>query len=274
MRDWVSHARQAIQRGEQVISISIARVRGSAPRDVGTTMLVTQHRCIGTIGGGQLEFSAIDTARRWLQQTDKAASFERRVPLGSDCGQCCGGVVTLNYRRWTDSRLPEATEADPNPLADVVIFGAGHVGRALAQVLATLDTKVWVVDSRADQLALLTDGVAAPLLAANPLDAIAQCAHGAAVVVMTHDHDLDLALCEALLQRDDWCYLGLIGSRTKARRFDKKLRAAGISDADLSRLTCPIGLPGLTGKHPGEIAVAVTAEILQTARRQILKGVA
>ncbi|MEL7022986.1 MAG: xanthine dehydrogenase accessory protein XdhC [Pseudomonadota bacterium] len=275
MRDWVETAREIIASGQCVISISVSQVRGSAPREVGTTMLVSVDQVFGTIGGGRLEFSAIETAHRWLDQAETDAhSFERRIPLGSGCGQCCGGVVTLNYQRWSAEHQPVATDAAGNQRLDVVIFGAGHVGRALAQVLNTLDANVLVVDSRPDQLALLPEGVAAPLLANRPVDAIPRCPDGASVVVMTHDHDLDLSLCEHLLQRCDWRYLGLIGSRTKARRFHKKLRAAGFSESDLSRLICPIGLPGLTGKHPGEIAVAVTAQILQTTRQHALQGVA
>lgn len=229
MPDWVTAARQAIEHGDAVVSITVLKVRGSAPRDAGTTMLVTHDQCIGTIGGGQLEYGAIATARRWLQQpTEASRAFERRVPLGSGCGQCCGGVVTLSYRVWSESHLPQLSDADFTDMLDVVIFGAGHVGRALARVLSTLDANVLVIDSRSDQLALLPSDTASPLLASNPLDAAQQCPDGAAVLVMTHDHDLDLSLCERLLQRDDWRYLGLIGSQTKARRFGKKLRAAGL----------------------------------------------
>ncbi len=142
---------------------------------------------------------------------------------------------------------------------DVVVFGAGHVGRAVVQVLATLPARLTWVDDRADAVSLAVDDVRT-VVAARPEDQVAAARPGAIVLVMTHDHALDYRLCAAALARADLGLIGLIGSATKRARFARRLEAAGL---DPGRLVCPIGLPGIGGKHPGEIAVAVAAQILQ-----------
>ncbi|MEL6301441.1 MAG: xanthine dehydrogenase accessory protein XdhC [Pseudomonadota bacterium] len=273
MTDWRRQAVDALRAGEPSVAVVVDQVRGSAPREAGTVMIVSRDKCFGTIGGGQLEHGAIATARDLLQNAS-ASSIVRRIPLGSDCGQCCGGVVTLSFTRREAREATELENVLGRAPLDIVIFGAGHVGRALAQVLCPLDANVMVIDGREEQLALLPHGVGQPLLAVDPVAAIDLCPTGAAVVVMTHDHDLDLSLCSALLQRDHWRFLGLIGSRTKARRFRKKLLASGLSERTLESLTCPIGLPMIDGKHPGEIAISVAAQVLKASQSAVLEGVA
>lgn len=234
-------------------------------------MLVTADTIIGTIGGGQLEHGAIATARTHLEPATPDRS-ERRIVLGSHCGQCCGGVVTLTFERLDPTSLTALAAHDVSPPLEVTIFGGGHVGKALAQVLAAMDARVVVVDSRADALVHpWPDGVL-PLYAADPLDAVVHCRPASQVLIMTHDHDLDFALCTALLTRTDLPFIGLIGSRTKERRFTKRLTAAGLEAAAQERLICPIGLPGLGGKHPGEIAVAVAAQLLTQRAAASAKG--
>ncbi|MEM6818719.1 MAG: xanthine dehydrogenase accessory protein XdhC [Pseudomonadota bacterium] len=273
MTDWRRDAIDALRAGEPSVSVVVDQVRGSAPREAGTVMVVSKDRCFGTIGGGQLEHGAIATARDLLRNA-ATASMVRRIPLGSNCGQCCGGVVTLSFTRREAEDVAELEHTLGSASLNIVIFGAGHVGRALAQVLRPLDATIMVVDSREEQLALLPNGVAQPLLAVDPVAAVDLCPKGAAVIVMTHDHDLDLRLCSALLLQDHWRFVGLIGSRTKARRFRKKLLATGVSERTLEALVCPIGLPMLDGKHPGEIAISVAAQLLKVSQSAVLEGVA
>ena len=195
---------------------------------------------------------------------------QRRVVLGSHCGQCCGGVVTSTIAASREADSDWIAAQDAPATVSVTIFGAGHVGRAVAGVLAAADARVLVVDSRPALLATEWPVGVRALLAHTPVDAVAHIEPAAEVLVMTHDHDLDFALCDALLRRADLSFIGLIGSRTKARRFDKRLAAAGHDDGARNRLVCPIGLPGLGGKHPGEIAISVAAQLL--GRRDAATG--
>jgi xanthine dehydrogenase accessory factor len=144
----------------------------------------------------------------------------------------------------------------------VVLLGAGHVGKALARVLGELPCRVTWVDGRAEQFPREVPANVTVECTEMPQHAIKRAPFGAAFLVMTHSHPLDLALCEAILRRGDFPYFGLIGSPTKRAKFVKRLQARGFSDDAIARMVCPIGIPGLSGKHPGEIAVAVAAQLL------------
>lgn len=151
----------------------------------------------------------------------------------------------------------------------IVVFGAGHVGRACAQVFATLDASIRVVDSRADYLEhAWPDGVQ-PVYAHAPVDYVAHAPSNAYYLIMTHDHAIDLALCQTILARSDRAFCGLIGSRSKQRRFMQRLRAIGLDSATLATLTCPIGIDSVPGKQPGEIAIATAAQILEHAAASV-----
>lgn len=233
----------------RAVTVRIASVQGSAPRDPGTEMVVTASGQEGTIGGGALEFRAIEMARGGL---DHVSSWEERVALGPEIGQCCGGAVTLLFTPGT-----RIAEADERP---VWIYGAGHVGQALARVLAPLPgVAVTVVDPRTDWLARLPENVT-PLLAAEPAVAAARAPETTAHFIMSHDHGIDLALCDRLL-RQTVGSIGLIGSATKWARFRKRLAALGHSPAQIEGIACPIGDPSL-GKAPEAIAIGVAARLL------------
>ncbi|MEM9171678.1 MAG: xanthine dehydrogenase accessory protein XdhC [Pseudomonadota bacterium] len=280
MFNWPEQALRLLRDGEECIAVCIASVRGSAPRERGTTMLVTRHQLFGTIGGGKLEFDAITDARKRLADGSPAARrlLQQRIVLGSQRGQCCGGVVTLEYRYLSAADTDWLLQQQTTPALDVTVFGAGHVGKALAQVLSTMDARIVLVDNREAALDHRWPIQAFPFYAADPVAAVPHCPAGSQVLVMTHDHGLDLALCAALLKRRDLPFVGLIGSRTKARRFDKKLKAAGFDDAARERIVCPIGLHGVGSKHPGEIAVSVAAQLIsereRMSRSDSLAGVA
>lgn len=282
--------RRAVAEHGAVVRVVVAGVRGSAPREAGAAMLVWAGGQEGTIGGGALEFQAADRARRLLARG--GGSEILRQPLGPGLGQCCGGAVTLVFETWDAARLAEAERAPvylrraegegaapeqpvPMRLQDgwlaepvdaervaVLIHGAGHVGRALARVLAPLpDLAVTLCDDRPAQLTDLPPGVDA---LPDPRAAIAGAPPEARHYIMTHDHGLDLALCDLVLHRG-FAGCGLIGSATKWARFRKRLRALGHDDRAIARIDCPIGDPSL-GRDPQAIAISVAARLLREIR--------
>lgn len=169
----------------------------------------------------------------------------------------------------TQSSLPDTSDAlffemiSPSRF-QVALFGAGHVGSALVNILAgTSDCRITWVDGRAGQFPPELPSNVEARLSDNPVAEVEDLSGQAYCLVMTHDHQLDQDLCEALLRRNDFAFLGLIGSATKQRRFAQRLREKGINERQLERLTCPIGIPGIESKEPGVIAVSVAAQLLQ-----------
>lgn len=346
MHVWLTEALALIDRQEPAIVVSVVGTRGSAPRDSGTRMIVCNDRCIGTIGGGHLEYKAIALAREQLQPDDfaEARVTLRRFPLGASLGQCCGGLVQLLFEplnreeeqglqyirehheagrsvmivtqavadarekgRIADIRKLLVSEYDSYGELDdkqqsvlrtarerlcgdhaalpggerslwfeklppvdfhILIFGAGHVGKALVNVLSTLPCHITWVDSRAEEFPALSPPNVRHRLTEDPEEELAEAAAGSYVLILTHNHALDESICAQALQNDSLAWCGLIGSASKRRKFIQRFRARGLSDASIARLTCPIGLPGLNGKHPGEIAVSVAAQLLELRQQQ------
>ncbi|AKO98538.1 xanthine dehydrogenase accessory protein XdhC [Marinovum algicola DG 898] len=236
------------------IRITLTEARGSTPREPGTTMRVWADAQEGSIGGGTLEWQATQIARAML--AEGTAEARRKMALGPDMGQCCGGVVTLSFARNAAVRAALA--------APLWIWGAGHVGRAIAATMAPLqDREITLIDTSAARLPdPIPEGVT-PLVAADPLRAVALAPPDASHIIVTYSHDLDLRLCDALLHHG-FGDCGLIGSATKWARFRKRLAALGHATAQISRIACPIGDPAL-GKHPQAIAVGVAAGYLARA---------
>ncbi|MFO1198274.1 MAG: xanthine dehydrogenase accessory protein XdhC [Burkholderiaceae bacterium] len=363
MNDWLSALARVLERDGAAVRVVVAAVRGSAPREPGACLLVTRgDACVplGTIGGGHLEWKAIDVARGMLEAGAGPDARLDRFALGATLGQCCGGAVELWFERWdaTDLALvrtalaarargpatlvsriaPGATNAPrravvaarpgavrsaarpsgkPSParpgvtpcrparragharsrrrpaLASRVarararrrprravlherldsarpqlwVFGAGHVGSALVRVLGALPLDVHWVDAREAQLrAAFPDGMPANVSASisdDPAGDVASAPPGALFVVMTHSHDLDFEIVRSLLERDDFAWAGVIGSATKAARFAHRLERRGFARERIARIACPIGVPGIDGKEPATIAVAVAAQLLQ-----------
>jgi xanthine dehydrogenase accessory factor len=239
--------------------VEVAGTRGSVPRDPGTRMLVADDEVQGTIGGGHLELQAIADARAHPGQ-----AFERQIALGPTLGQCCGGALTLLF-----SPLDAAAVArwpDEPPLFTLQLYGAGHVGRAIVRLLATLNCRVAWIDERDDQFPAGPDAPHIARVCVEPVAAeVSAAGPGDFHLVLTHSHDLDLALAHAILKRADFGWFGLIGSKTKRARFEHRLAARGIAQDMLARMTCPIGMPGIDGKAPEVIAIATVAQMLQAA---------
>ena len=285
--------RAAVARHGRVARVVIADVAGSSPREVGASMLVWDGGQSGTIGGGALEYQAAGDAF--------VRSGFTKHPLGPELGQCCGGSVTLLTEQFDEVQLSgfdgdtafargpgdmplgvkrmlscarnQGVDLRPRmvqgwfvepmaaPRTPVWIWGAGHVGRAVVDVLAPLpQMEITWVDTAPQRFPdAIQQGVNA-LPASDPLRVVAHAPSDAAHLIMTYSHAIDLALCDALL-RHGFGFAGVIGSDTKKARFDSRLRKMGHSDAQISRICCPIGQKSL-GKHPQAIAVGVAAQLL------------
>ncbi len=343
MNSWIECVGASTCRDEACVLVTIAAVRGSAPRGPGAKMIVTADAIRDTIGGGNLEWTVIERARSMLESRGAPQTQLVRYPLGPGLRQCCGGVATLLFERITprdaawvgclaelersasacmvvtgaegacsgrklivsearcegtlgDSRSDGEAHAlahaylvgalaYPGPelhaiglpgagnlvLVEcvrpcdfrVVLFGAGHIGRALVDVLAGVDCRVTWIDPRPEQFLRDLPRNVRVIATAAPEAEVERAPSGAFFLVITHSHALDLELCERVLKRADFRYLGLIGSLPKRNRFLKCLQLEGVPEATLARLTCPIGVSGITGKEPAAIAIAVAAELLQ-----------
>ncbi len=313
--------------------VTLAEVKGSAPRESGAKMVVWPDGFAGSIGGGRLEFTALAEARRLLAAGGAAPPRLERVALGPSLGQCCGGAASLlmeiveaSALGWLEPLRQAEAEGRPallvsaldggavakslvepaglagaalpdgllakarallvddlarrrieraetggrylfEPLARpepaLFLFGAGHVGRALAAVLAGLPFRSHWIDEREDIFPAEPPTGLTLVPATAPAELVEAAPGGSFYLVMTHSHARDLEICERVLQRGDFAYLGLIGSASKRARFERRFRDLGLEEACIARLTCPIGIAGIGGKSPPEIAVAVAAELLQ-----------
>ncbi|MAC58001.1 MAG: xanthine dehydrogenase accessory protein XdhC [Novosphingobium sp.] len=301
MTQWVGWLRRLGP--EPCALVSVLATEGSAPRGAGTRMLVTAEGQQGTIGGGQLEFRAVEQARAILDLPQGAWRIQD-YPLGPLLGQCCGGRVRLLIEHIDPAALEWLHDAEPGRMLETVLhdgtisrtvferetatrqsargdrpdvgarfvepvgerlrpvylFGAGHVGQAIARHMTGLPLQLAWFDTRPEMAEI--DGVTV-----MPEEEIAHCIEeapaDAAIAILTHDHPLDYHLTLAALSRDPVAFVGLIGSSTKIARFRSRLKADGIEEEALARLTTPIGVPGVVGKEPDVIAIAVLAQLLQ-----------
>ncbi|WP_236645375.1 xanthine dehydrogenase accessory protein XdhC [Aidingimonas lacisalsi] len=252
---------------------SVVGTAGSTPRESGAKMVITPDAVHDTLGGGAFEYQVITQAREALRQGRTGPQLEA-FPLGGRSGQCCGGYVHVLIEVFGGA---EAT---------IALFGAGHVGQALAAVMAPLPWRIIWLDSRPDifpgSIAESTrlechrlDDPATPEATMTALDNLLPA--GVHALVMTHDHGQDRVLIDALLKRGDSASIGLIGSHSKWASFQRRLRDSGHSRASLDSVRCPIGIAGAKGKRPYEIALAVTAELLtltSTDASSDLQGIA
>jgi xanthine dehydrogenase accessory factor len=326
MNEWIDELSDLCAADEPAVLVTVAGIRGSAPREIGAKMIVTAKETIGTIGGGQLEYQCTRIAVDLLNE-DKLSL--RSFPLGTSMGQCCGGVVEVLFepmggglpawlrdlqtlhgqrepaimltrisrsvplkfivtadrvfgadedamptRLVSTARCVLAGDRQPRrnvqefyepvvvPDLNVAVFGAGHVGTAVVEALCKLDCNIRWVDSRRNIFRGVPNNVRA-IEASEPALEVAAMPPNSFYLVMTHNHALDFDICDRILRRQDARYCGLIGSLSKRRRFEKRYRQQGMATAVIDTLTCPIGVDGISGKKPAEIAVATAAEILK-----------
>jgi len=227
-----------VSAGEPCIVIS-----GAEGRHGGAQLVIARDAVTGTLGDSGLDADAIAHARTLLASGRGEAELRTLEASGEP-------ALLFVEPMW-----PSAMQ--------VVLFGAGHVGRALVKVLADLDCQVTWVDSRAGEFPATVPPNAKALVTEAPELEVDHAPPGAYFLVMTHSHATDFELCERILKRGDFAYLGLIGSMPKRNRFVKYLQGEGVTEAAIARLTCPIGVAGVTGKRPATIAVAVAAQLLQ-----------
>lgn len=266
---------------EPAVLVRVVSTQGSVPREAGTWMAVFADALVGTIGGGHLEYEAIARARAQLRgegvqgkEAKEASSPEApvRFALGPALGQCCGGVVHLRFERVGAHDVPALAQGLADELAGglvpVALFGGGHVGHALVQVLAPLPFRLTWIDSRDE---VFPDEVPERVVCeySGPVQAaVPGLAPQSRVLIMSFSHAEDLDIVAACLKRQrekaDLPYIGLIGSKSKWAVFRHRLEARGFTPAELAQVTCPIGVPGISGKEPEVIAVAVAAQLLQT----------
>lgn len=278
-------AAQWLAAGRAAMLVQVLAARGSVPRPPGTRMLVAADEVLGTIGGGHLEWRAIDAARARLaagpdesahEVVDKANDeandepidepVDEAIALGPTLGQCCGGTLVLRTQRLTRAQLEAWPRAQPR--FSLQLYGAGHVGRAIVALLEGLDCRAQWIDARAAEFPAAPSAPHIERVCVEPVEAeVATAPPGAFYLVLTHSHDLDLRITEAILRRGDFAYLGLIGSKSKRARFQHRFEARGLPPELLARITCPIGVEGIEGKEPEVIAIAVVAQLLRQAAR-------
>jgi xanthine dehydrogenase accessory factor len=264
------HADELLRRlaAAPAVLVSVQQVRGSGPREVGAWMAVFANALVGTIGGGRLEFDATEHARALLRGS--GGETLRRFALGPSLGQCCGGVVQLVFETIVASdreRLRLRFSQASQKYMPVALFGGGHVGHAIVRLLGTLPVRTHWIDSREE---VFPDALPATVLCehSEPVQAaVPMLDAGSHVLIMSFSHAEDLDVLAACLKRQrergDLPFIGLIGSKSKWATFRKRLEARGFSAAELAQVTSPIGVPGVCGKEPEVIAVAVAAQLMQ-----------
>ena len=335
--NWLQEMIKLSQAGKPFTLVTVIETSGSAPREIGARMIVTMEGSIDTIGGGNLEFHAIELARKLLS-TETSNRKDEFFGLGVTMSQCCGGAVRLLYESFSESESailaknlssvvdwsstflaspvvapantrsrilfhPEAKETLPSAVhsavkgltkvsgagsklakqgkeewfvsrldeepIDLLVFGAGHAGKALVKALQDLPFRIHWIDERNDMFPKKIPANTTVQVVEHSLDALNILQPGTFYVIMTHNHGLDYELCLRILHDGSFGWLGLIGSKTKRIRFENRFKEKGIDGSVLKRLVCPIGLPNLPGKSPAVIAASVTTQLLQ-ARQQVL----
>lgn len=256
--DWLNAVAELRANRSAGTLVTVVRVRGHAPRDPGAKMVVAPYSSWGTVGGGNIEAMAIEHARNMGLETElMTVPLTDKAPYRHGV-QCCGGEVTLLF--------------EPLPVPpSVLLFGFGHVGYELARILSRLDLDLHVVDSRVDQFSAdrtemfrnAPARVVTRHIPVMPEQALADVSASVHVLIMTHDHAEDLALCDAALRNRTVQSIGLIGSSAKWSNFRRKLTEMGHSPSDVARIRCPIGIPGVRGKAPAVVGTSVAAELLQ-----------
>ncbi|ADZ91006.1 xanthine dehydrogenase accessory protein XdhC [Marinomonas mediterranea] len=252
--DWIQEAARLEASGIDFIMVSVLNIKGSTPREVGAKMLVSQHGLFGTIGGGHLEYKAIEHARAQLSSNIEGITTED-FPLGATLGQCCGGFVTVLY------------ESAIHSVRHIAIYGAGHVGKAVVHCLGNIPARISWVDSRENEYPTEVPTNTTKRLYDLPVDSVADMPKDTYFLILTHNHQLDLELVETILKRNDAKFLGVIGSKTKSARFKHRLKAKGFSNQQINTMQCPVGDPDIISKQPGEIAISIAASILKVPFR-------
>ncbi|MFK8083337.1 MAG: xanthine dehydrogenase accessory protein XdhC [Granulosicoccus sp.] len=269
--DWLSAVAQCRSSNTSCVVVMITSVAGSAPRTVGTRMVVTLDSVSGTIGGGALELEGIGHARALIECSsanggDHALVSARQFNLGTALSQCCGGVVSLQFDCHYANNFV------------LHVFGAGHVGQEVARLALRLPCIAVIHDAREEWLEKVNAIVASEhdqigTVQVQHLDSnvhahVEALAPSAYFLVMTHSHEMDMEIVEAVLSRNDSIFCGLIASGSKAAKFRNRLKRKGFSDEEINQLSAPLGERISTGNTPMEVAIAGVSDVL-TARERV-----
>jgi xanthine dehydrogenase accessory factor len=326
MTEWLDHAIALLAADKPCVLITVVTTEGSTPREAGSKMLIHGKGQHDSIGGGHLEFKAVERAQAMLAAP--SSLIERlSFALGPGLGQCCGGRVELILERldagsltwlrgWREAPddlvlatnladgaktviephggTPDSARAAARDLIDaqesvrlvegpdgqacyvlermkssgqdLYLFGAGHVGRALVHILAALPYRIRWFDARAEMFPADLPANAVAEISADPRHDVASAPPGTLFLVMTHNHAPDFEICDQVLRRSDFAFLGLIGSATKRATFVRRLALRGHTEAAIRRLICPIGLPSIGGKAPAVVAISVAGQLLSLSQ--------
>ena len=270
--NWFDAVQFLQQAGDAYALVTVLGCTGSTPRDHSSKMVITQEETFDTIGGGHLEFLVMQKAREIISTNAGTTKVEQEIhhfPLGASLGQCCGGSATVLIETFAACQF------------HVGIFGAGHVAKSIVTILAGLNCKVSWIDSRADEFPENIPANVNKVVASLPCDELEDLPNGSDILILTHNHQLDFELCLTALKRNrnplqKLRSIGLIGSKTKALRFQKRLtdRLLGSTYDDqnaqiqnqineqIESIRCPVGLSSVPGKLPMEVAVSIVGELI------------
>lgn len=258
---WFDAVQSLQQAGDAYALVTVLGCTGSTPRDHSSKMVITQEETFDTIGGGHLEFLVMKKARDIIATNAGTSKVEQEIhhfPLGASLGQCCGGSATVLIETFAACQF------------HVGIFGAGHVAKSIVTILAGLQCKVSWIDSREDEFPTDIPDNVKKIVASEPCDELEDLPNGSDILILTHNHQLDFELCLTALKRNrnpmqQLRSIGLIGSETKALRFQKRLAdrlSSPQAEEQIESIRCPVGLSSVPGKLPMEVAVSIVGELI------------
>lgn len=246
---WFEAVQACEQQGQSYVIATVLGAAGSIPRDQGSKMVITLDDTFDTLGGGHLEFSVTQKARELIENGNAGNQVEH-FPLGASLGQCCGGSVTVLMESFIQQGM------------SLAVFGAGHVAKALMNILGGLPGQVRWIDNRENMFPDSAPSNVKMELLDNPVDVVEQLPEHSQILILTHNHQLDFDLVEAAIKRNTFSYIGCIGSDTKAERFQMRLKHRGFSEEQIADMICPVGNLDVPGKLPMEVAVSMAGQLI------------
>ena len=257
-----------------IILATIIKAKGSVPRNENVSMVISSSKQYGTIGGGELEYQVIKESKALLNNLDCNQKIIE-LPLGPTLGQCCGGFVKIQLSKFKNGKnlllKHDLKEQIINQNQNLYIFGAGHVGNSLLSKLDGVGFNIFVIDSRENFISKINADYVFPILAKDHTIIIKNTPSKSYYLVLTHSHQLDLSICDSILKKNDFTFIGLIGSKTKKIRFTKRLIEIGHDKNLIDKIECPIGIQSIEGKEPDVIAISIIARLLEYKSSSTIK---
>ena len=246
-----------------LLKAKLVTTEGSVPRDKGTIMLISEKYIFGSIGGGQLEYNIINKSKNLL----KLKEFKEEIiniPLGPSIGQCCGGYVQVKITKHKNGKESFKDEDKIKKIDEnLYIFGAGHIGKELSSRSIDLDFNVNLIDSREEYLKIQKNNKITNIYAKFPWLLVKNLKKNSFFIILTHSHDHDFKIINEILNLNNFKFIGLIGSKTKMKRFESRLLKLGHNKSIINKIECPIGLKSISTKKPAEIAISIIARLLE-----------